>query len=89
MYLILFAGQLLSIEFAKLGSLVIGWDINKNGLEETKKKLAEKGISSQWQSFVCDISDREQVYNTAKKVSSQNFQKRVLKLTFREKCFFL
>ena len=61
-------GQGLSIEFAKLGSVVVGWDISESGLKETALKLQELGLGEQWHSYKCDISDRHRVYETAEKV---------------------
>lgn len=61
-------GQGLTIEFAKLGATVIGWDISEKGLSATEKKLEELNLKSSWSSYVCDLSKREQVYDLAKKV---------------------
>jgi len=58
----------MSIEFAKLGCVVVGWDISDAGLESTKKKLAEIGLANVWHSYKGDISDKEQVYDLAEKV---------------------
>ena len=64
------AGQKLSIEFAKLGCHVVGCDISEKGLNETKNKLKELGFLSKWTSCVTDVTDRQKVYDTAKKVSN-------------------
>jgi len=61
-------GQGLTIEFAKLGATVIGWDISQRGLSATESKLDELNLKSRWFSYVCDLSNREQVYAMAKKV---------------------
>ena len=57
------------MEFAKLGSEVVGWDISRTGLEDTEQKLNELGLSKHWHSYSCDITDRQQVYETAEKVN--------------------
>ena len=33
-------GQLMSIEFAKLGAVIVAWDINDEGLNKTKRKFS-------------------------------------------------
>lgn len=61
-------GQGISIEFAKLGATVVGWDISQKGLSATETKLEKLNLKSRWSSYVCDLSKREQVYDLAEKV---------------------
>ena len=64
----LFLGQSLSVEFAKLGCIIVGWDISESGLQETEEKLRNLDLGHLWYSYICDISNRHQVYETAEKV---------------------
>lgn len=59
-------GKLIAIKLAKLGAHVVIWDINKNGLAETAAEIKQvNGISHV---YCCDITDKEEVYRTAKAV---------------------
>ncbi|XP_046435939.1 epidermal retinol dehydrogenase 2 [Neodiprion pinetum] len=56
-------GRLLSLRLAKLGAVVVVWDINKAGIEETVKLVqAAGGLCF---GYVCDLCDREDVYEKA------------------------
>jgi len=70
------AGQHLCLEFAKLGCIIVGWDISKSGLQETKRKMKEIGLVENWHSYVCDVSNRHRVYETADKVNLHYFKSR-------------
>ncbi|XP_040180738.1 17-beta-hydroxysteroid dehydrogenase 13-like [Rana temporaria] len=62
-------GRLVALEFAKLQSIVVLWDINKEGVEETAdlcRKLGAKAHAS-----VVDCSKRNDIYAAAEKVKSQ------------------
>ncbi|CAK8672487.1 unnamed protein product [Clavelina lepadiformis] len=63
-------GQRLCIEFGKLGCEVVGWDISEVGLERTKKIMADENLESHFFCYKCDLSDRHQVYDSARKVKS-------------------
>ena len=60
-------GRLLAIRFAKLGSKIVLWDLNQEGLKETAKIIFEQ-FNEQANYYVCDVSDRNIVYQTAEKV---------------------
>uniref|UniRef100_A0A8D2D1P3 Estradiol 17-beta-dehydrogenase 11 n=1 Tax=Sciurus vulgaris TaxID=55149 RepID=A0A8D2D1P3_SCIVU len=60
-------GRLTAYEFAKLKSKLVLWDINKHGLEETAAECRKLG--AQAHSFVVDCSNREDIYNSAKKTT--------------------
>lgn len=62
-------GRLTAYEFAKLKSKLVLWDINKHGIEETVAECRKLG--AQAHSFVVDCSNREDVYNAAKKVKAE------------------
>lgn len=62
-------GRKLAVEFAKLGAIVVSWDINQKGNEETKR-LVEK-VGGVAHVYTCDVSDRHRVYEVAKLVKAQ------------------
>lgn len=62
-------GRLTAYEFAKLGSKLVLWDINKHGIEETAAECRKLGASVH--TFVVDCSKREDIYNSAKKVKEE------------------
>ena len=57
----------MSVEFAKRGSVVVLWDINKSGNEGTARLVRELGGRAH--TYICDISKKESVYEAAAKVS--------------------
>jgi len=65
-------GQKLSLEFAKLGCVVVGWDISAKGLQETEAIIKDHQLKLKWRAYECDLTDRHQVYATADKVRYQN-----------------
>lgn len=62
-------GRLTAYEFAKLGSKLVLWDINKHGIEETAAECRELGASVH--TYVVDCSKREDIYSSAKKVKEE------------------
>uniref|UniRef100_A0A2K6UY01 Estradiol 17-beta-dehydrogenase 11 n=1 Tax=Saimiri boliviensis boliviensis TaxID=39432 RepID=A0A2K6UY01_SAIBB len=62
-------GRLTAYEFAKLKSKLVLWDINKHGLEETAAKC--RGLGAKVHTFMVDCSNREDIYNSAKKVKAE------------------
>ncbi|XP_014236294.1 short-chain dehydrogenase/reductase family 16C member 6-like [Trichogramma pretiosum] len=59
-------GRLIAQKLANRGCAVVVWDINKDGVEETARLIREAGGKC-W-AYRCDVSDREDVYTTAKAV---------------------
>ncbi|EZA47617.1 hypothetical protein DMN91_012216 [Ooceraea biroi] len=59
-------GRLIAIKLAKLGAHVIIWDINKSGLAEIAEEIKRAG--GKCCSYYCDITNKEEVYRTAKAV---------------------
>ena len=41
------------LEFSKLGAITVAWDVNSQGLEETKQLVT--AIGGKYYSFVCDV----------------------------------
>lgn len=62
-------GQGLAVEFAKLGATVVGWDISERGLKSTNDKLLDLKLNLQWIPYKCDVSNRQEIYQVAKKVN--------------------
>lgn len=61
-------GRLTALEFAKLQSILVLWDINKDGIEETAedcRKLGAKAFT-----YVVDCSKRSEIYAAAEKVKT-------------------
>ncbi|XP_069834347.1 17-beta-hydroxysteroid dehydrogenase 13-like [Dendropsophus ebraccatus] len=59
-------GQITATEFAKLHSVLVLWDINKNGVEETAAQCRKIGATVY--TYVVDCSKREEISNAAEKV---------------------
>ncbi|XP_004391597.1 PREDICTED: estradiol 17-beta-dehydrogenase 11 [Odobenus rosmarus divergens] len=62
-------GRLTAYEFAKLKSKLVLWDINKHGIEDTVAECRRLGAKAY--AFVVDCSNREDIYNSAKKVKEE------------------
>ncbi|KAK2584329.1 hypothetical protein KPH14_006720 [Odynerus spinipes] len=56
-------GRLLALRLANLDAIVVVWDIDKNGVEETVKLVQAAGGTCY--GYVCDLCDREDVYKKA------------------------
>uniref|UniRef100_A0A1I8GNA6 Short-chain dehydrogenase/reductase 3 n=1 Tax=Macrostomum lignano TaxID=282301 RepID=A0A1I8GNA6_9PLAT len=62
-------GQLICVRLARLGCRVAAWDISSEGLEATRRLVAEacgSSGSAQFESFICDVASREACYSVAK-----------------------
>uniref|UniRef100_A0A8C5UZD9 Short chain dehydrogenase/reductase family 16C member 5 n=1 Tax=Microcebus murinus TaxID=30608 RepID=A0A8C5UZD9_MICMU len=57
-------GRLLALRFARLGSVLVLWDVNREGNEETSKMAQEAG-ATRVHAYTCDCSQREEVYRVA------------------------
>nr|XP_015095059.1 epidermal retinol dehydrogenase 2 isoform X4 [Vicugna pacos] len=57
-------GRLLAIKFAHLGSVLVLWDINEEGNEETRRMAQEAG-ATRVHAYTCDCSRKEEVYRVA------------------------
>ncbi|KAG8593632.1 hypothetical protein GDO81_000910 [Engystomops pustulosus] len=61
-------GRLTALEFAKLQSILILWDINKDGIEETAEECRKLGAKTF--TFVVDCSKRNEIYAAAEEVKT-------------------
>ncbi|XP_021568707.1 epidermal retinol dehydrogenase 2 isoform X4 [Carlito syrichta] len=57
-------GRLLALQFAHLGSVLVLWDVSKEGNEETCK-LAQEAGARRVHAYICDCSQKEEVYRVA------------------------
>ncbi|KAM8939716.1 17-beta-hydroxysteroid dehydrogenase 13-like [Pelodytes ibericus] len=62
-------GQLTAYEFAKRQSILVLWDINKHGVEETAEECRKLG--AQAHAFVVDCSKRQDIYSNAERVKRE------------------
>ncbi|KAM5194310.1 17-beta-hydroxysteroid dehydrogenase 13-like [Mantella aurantiaca] len=62
-------GRLVALEFAKLQSILVLWDINKEGVEETAELC--KNLGAKAYAYVVDCSKRNDIYTAADKVKSE------------------
>lgn len=69
-------GRLLALRLANLGAIVVVWDINKTGNDETVKLVQAAGGTCY--GYVCDVCDREDVYKKAALVREEVGQVSIL-----------
>lgn len=62
-------GRLMALEFAALGTVLVLWDINQDGLKETARLVKESGVT-RVHCYLCDCSDKAEVYSVADQVRS-------------------
>ncbi|XP_037058335.1 epidermal retinol dehydrogenase 2 isoform X2 [Peromyscus leucopus] len=63
-------GRLLALQFARLGSVLVLWDVNKEANEETLQVAREAGATRVY-AYTCDCSQREEVYRVADQVKKE------------------
>ncbi|XP_021568706.1 epidermal retinol dehydrogenase 2 isoform X3 [Carlito syrichta] len=63
-------GRLLALQFAHLGSVLVLWDVSKEGNEETCK-LAQEAGARRVHAYICDCSQKEEVYRVADQVKKE------------------
>ncbi|XP_069507376.1 retinol dehydrogenase 10-A-like [Ambystoma mexicanum] len=59
-------GRLFALEFAKRGATLVLWDIHAEGNAATATQVRAMGVNAY--AYACDVSQREEVYETAEKV---------------------
>ncbi|XP_055386383.1 short-chain dehydrogenase/reductase family 16C member 6 [Condylostylus longicornis] len=62
-------GRYLALNFAKLNSRVVIWDINSEAIKTTTDLLTSHGYSCK--GYIVDISDKEQVYQSAQLLQNE------------------
>ena len=63
-------GKLMAETFAAEGARVILWDVERAALEAVEKDLSARGLRCA--AYLCDVSRRYSVYDTAKRVISEH-----------------
>ncbi|TKC41283.1 hypothetical protein EI555_012655, partial [Monodon monoceros] len=63
-------GRLLALKFARLGSVLVLWDVSQEGNEETCKMAREAGATGVY-AYTCDCSRKEEVYRVADQVKKE------------------
>lgn len=61
-------GRLLALTFARLGAVLVLWDINKEENEETCRMVRDAG-ATRAHAYTCDCSRKEEVYRVADQVN--------------------
>ncbi|XP_068956072.1 epidermal retinol dehydrogenase 2 isoform X2 [Petaurus breviceps papuanus] len=63
-------GRLLALRFAHLGAILVLWDINPEGNQETCE-LAQKAGASRVYTYICNCSERQDIYRVADQVKKE------------------
>ncbi|CAN9502912.1 unnamed protein product [Ophioblennius macclurei] len=63
-------GRLMAQEFAALGTSLVLWDINQDGMKETAQLARECG-AAKVRCYLCDCSNRSEVYRVADQVKRE------------------
>lgn len=69
-------GRLVALRLARLGAIIVIWDINETGADETVKLV--EGIGGKAFGYKCNIADRENVYKVAEVTNKEAGQVTVL-----------
>ncbi|XP_045451391.1 estradiol 17-beta-dehydrogenase 11-like [Melitaea cinxia] len=62
-------GSLIALRLARLGCVIVLWDINKRGLEDTVKLV--KGLGGKCYGYLVDLANKDDIYRTAKQVEEE------------------
>ncbi|KAF2903620.1 hypothetical protein ILUMI_02567, partial [Ignelater luminosus] len=62
-------GRLVALRLAKLNAIVVLWDVNAKGVEESVKLVKNEG--GRVYGYTCDLTNREDVYRVAAKVTQE------------------
>ncbi|XP_032363148.1 epidermal retinol dehydrogenase 2, partial [Etheostoma spectabile] len=63
-------GRLMAKEFAARDTVLVLWDINQDGMKETAR-LAKQSGASRVHYYLCDCSDKNEVYRVADQVKRE------------------
>ncbi|KAK1878697.1 Epidermal retinol dehydrogenase 2 [Dissostichus eleginoides] len=74
-------GRLMAQEFAALNTVLVLWDINQEGMKETARLAKESG-ASRVHYYLCDCSDKNEVYRVADQNRLSHFGCSVLTICF-------
>jgi len=62
-------GRLMALKMAKLGAVVVTWDVNTKGNEETAKMIKNNGGTAY--AYTVDLCSREKIYEAAKQLKQE------------------
>jgi all-trans-retinol dehydrogenase (NAD+) len=62
-------GRLVAQKFAGLGAIIVTIDVNEKGNDETVRMIRQAGHKAH--GFVCDLSNKNEIYSVSKTVKSQ------------------
>jgi len=62
-------GRLMALKMAKLGAVVVTWDVNTKGNEETAKMIKNNGGTAY--AYTVDLCSREKIYEAAKQLKPE------------------
>lgn len=60
-------GRLIALEFSGMDVALVLWDISQEGMKETARLAKERG-ASRVHYYLCDCSDKNEVYRVAEQV---------------------
>ncbi|XP_006277086.1 epidermal retinol dehydrogenase 2 [Alligator mississippiensis] len=63
-------GRLMALKFARLGAVLVLWDVNQEGNKETGRLAKEVG-AVKVHTYTCDCSKRQEVYKVADQVKKE------------------
>ncbi|KAF6101038.1 short chain dehydrogenase/reductase family 16C member 5 [Phyllostomus discolor] len=63
-------GRLLALKFARLRAVLVLWDVNEEGNEETRRMAQDEGATRAY-AYTCDCSRKEEVYRLADQVKKE------------------
>uniref|UniRef100_A0A8D0KGU8 Epidermal retinol dehydrogenase 2 n=1 Tax=Salvator merianae TaxID=96440 RepID=A0A8D0KGU8_SALMN len=63
-------GRGIALQFARLGAILVLWDIDEEGNKETAKLVKRNGALAVYV-YKCDVSKREEIYTVADKVKKE------------------
>nr|XP_050860194.1 estradiol 17-beta-dehydrogenase 11-like isoform X2 [Vespula vulgaris] len=69
-------GRALALNLVNHGAIVVIWDINQKGIDETVKLI--KAAGGTCYGYICDVRNREDIYKTAKLVQAEVGQINIL-----------
>jgi len=61
-------GRLMAVKLAKLGAIIVTWDVNQSGNEETVRQIKKNGGTAY--AYTVDLCSRHKIYDAAERVKS-------------------
>jgi all-trans-retinol dehydrogenase (NAD+) len=64
-------GRLLSLEFAKKGSIVVIIDLFESTAKAVAKECLDVGMGKSYHAYQCDVSNRDTIYKVCDEIKSK------------------